>query len=127
MESPGNFAKLINLKPSLVKTLFFNLAYLPPEQAVKLPVLISPNVLFACAKGKVRLTGQVRPGMIKIGFEKTPIFDIRRSRTIWNVSGEVIFRGSASIGHGSRISVDPLGILQFGDQFLITAESTIVC
>lgn len=46
------------------------------------------------------------------------------SRSIWQVSGTVIFKGKASIGHGSKLSVG--GTLILGNGFTITAESSIV-
>jgi acetyltransferase-like isoleucine patch superfamily enzyme len=43
------------------------------------------------------------------------------------VSGKITFNGTCNIGHGSKISVGKTGDLYFGDNFTITAESTIVC
>ncbi len=65
--------------------------------------------------------------MIKIGFDAVGIFDVKRSRTIWEVYGTVIFNGPAVIGHGSKISVGEKGILTIGSNFTVTAESSIVC
>jgi len=62
--------------------------------------------------------------MIEIGFGEVAIFDQNRSRTIWQVSGEVEFSGPANIGHGSKLSVS--GKLKLGKNFKITAESSVV-
>lgn len=75
--------------------------------------------------GKVVLPDDVHTAMIKIGFGDVGHYDRKRSRTIWQVSGKVCFRGKASIGHGSKVSVR--GDLTLGDGFNVTAESTIVC
>lgn len=65
--------------------------------------------------------------MIQIGFEGVGIFDAKYSRSIWQVSGTVIFNGTAVIGHGSKISVGKDAVLTIGNHFCITAESSIVC
>ena len=75
--------------------------------------------------GKVTIPENAETANIKIGFGDVGHYDRKRSRTIWQVSGEVDFKGRASIGHGSKISVR--GKLELGDRFNITAESTIVC
>lgn len=66
------------------------------------------------------------PGLIKIGFGNVGIFDNKFSRSIWEVSGKVIFRGKCNLGHGTKISVGSTGILTLGSNFTITAESSIV-
>jgi len=65
--------------------------------------------------------------MIKIGFGDIDIFDNRKSRSIWSVKGKVYFKGTAFIGHGSKINVGANGSVTFGKNFTITAESSIVC
>ena len=64
--------------------------------------------------------------MIKIGFGSVGIFDKTNSRTIWQVSGRVVFKGRANIGHGSKISVGRKGSLILGNRFKISAETSIV-
>ena len=108
----------------LPKTLLFNFKYLPWREAVKLPFTVSHRVWFLELSGTVSIRGEVRPGMIEIGFGEVGIFDQHRSRTIWQVSGTVEFKGDAHIGHGSKISV--AGKLVLGRNFTITAESSIV-
>lgn len=44
---------------------------------------------------------------------------------MWNISGTVVFRGTANIGHGFKISVS--GTLILGEGFSISAESSIIC
>lgn len=108
------------------KTIYFNLKYLPFRQAVKLPILLSRKVYLREMKGKITIEGPIETGLIKIGYGKVGIFDNRRSRSIWEVSGEVVFKGKANIGHGSKISVGKEGKLVLGSRFVVTAESSIV-
>ncbi|MEI6752662.1 MAG: acyltransferase [Paludibacter sp.] len=77
-------------------------------------------------KGNVLIEGDITCGMITIGFSDVGIFDFKRSKAIWNVSGRVIFKGRALIGQGSKISVEDTGELIFGENLKITAETSIV-
>ena len=114
-----------NIIRSIPKTLRFNLHYFPLKTALKLPVIVSHRTYLRELHGKVTLPEKVERAMIKIGFGDVGHYDRKRSRTIWQVSGTVGFGGKASIGHGSKISVR--GNLEFGPDFNMTAESTIVC
>ncbi len=114
-----------NILRSLPKTLRFNLHYFPFATAIKMPVVVSHRTFLRELHGKVNLPDNIETAMIKIGFGDVGHYDRKRSRTIWQVSGEVDFGGKASIGHGSKISVR--GKLHLGEKFNMTAESTIVC
>ena len=65
--------------------------------------------------------------MIQFGFGDVPAFDRYRSRSVWNVgkTGRISFKGNAVFGHGTKLSCG--GLLEFGDNFAVTAESLIVC
>ena len=106
------------------KTIYFNFRYLPFRQAVKVPIFVSKKVYLLQAGGQVKLDCPIRTGMIQIGYGSIGIFDKKVSRSIWEVAGTVIFKGSAHIGHGSKISV--AGTLVLGNGFTITAESSII-
>lgn len=114
-----------NILLSVPKTLRFNLHYFPLKTALKLPVFVSHRTFLRELHGKIVLPEKVDTAMIKIGFGDVGHYDRKRSRSIWQVSGTVIFEGKASIGHGSKLSVR--GNLTFGSDFNMTAESTIVC
>jgi acetyltransferase-like isoleucine patch superfamily enzyme len=115
------FLRFLNLK-----TIYFNLKYLPLKQALKLPVLISNKVYLRATRGSVQINGPIGYGIIQIGYGNVGIFDKKRSRTIWEVHGNVSFIGSAKIGHGSKIIVGPNGKLYFGANFKITAEAELI-
>ncbi len=68
----------------------------------------------------------MKVGIVKIGEKKVGFFS-NRSRTVWDVRGNVVFKGSASLGTGSRICVAKGARLSFGDKFGISAHSTIDC
>ncbi|HYE12266.1 MAG TPA: acyltransferase [Patescibacteria group bacterium] len=107
------------------KTIYFNLKYFDFATAIKLPVLVSHRVVLLNTSGKLIINANIRPGLIKIGFGNVGIFDKKRSRSIWEVDGNIIFNGKCEIGHGSKICVG--GTLIFGNNFTISAESTILC
>src|SRR5574344_601778 len=117
-------AKLLSI--SIHKTLIFNFRYFYFRTAIKIPVLINRNVILKNLGGKVILNTKIESKKINIGFDNVGTFDIKRSKTIWEVKGKVIFNGSALIGQGSKISVGTEGVLEIGDEFVITAETAII-
>jgi acetyltransferase-like isoleucine patch superfamily enzyme len=114
-----------NIVRSIPKSIRFNFHYFPFKTALKMPVVVSHRTYLRELHGKVTIPEDAETGSIRIGFGDVGHYDRKRSWTIWQVSGEVDFKGRASIGHGSKISVR--GRLELGDKFNITAESTIVC
>lgn len=120
------FGTYIEVILSLPKSIYFNLKYFPILTALKLPILISYRTKLASMKGRVVL-GKIKTGIVKFGFGYVGIFDKNNSRSIWENSGIVHFNGKASIGHGSKLSIGKCGILTVGNNFVITAESQIIC
>lgn len=109
-----------------LKTIYFNMKYFPMRQALRLPIFISRHVLLKSLKGTVMIEGPIRTAMIKIGYGEVALFDRKKSRTILELKGTAVFRGTASIGHGSKISVSDDAKVSFGNNFIVSAESSIV-
>lgn len=107
-------------------TLRLNFKYLPFRQAVRLPIWVSRRARIRKAGGKVSINCPISTGMIRIGLDAVGIFDNKRSRSIWQVSGDVVFNGRCFIGHGSKLSVQMGGVMIFGRNFGCTAESSFV-
>lgn len=107
----------------LPKTVIFNFKYFPFKQAIRLPVFVSHRVWLMNISGVLKIA-EFQTGGIRIGYGEVGIIDQHRSRTIWQVSGQVEFKGKANIGHGSKISVT--GQLIIGKDFCISAASSIV-
>lgn len=107
-------------------TIRFNFTYFSLKTALRFPVIISNNVLLKKLEGSIILDFPIRTGIIEIGYGDVAIFDKLLSRGILEIDGKIVFRGKTNIGHGSKISVSN-AILDFGDNFIITAESTIIC
>jgi acetyltransferase-like isoleucine patch superfamily enzyme len=117
---------LLRLQPAIIKTIWVNFKFLPFESAIKLPIMVSSRTVIS-GNDKIHIHGKVRAGMVKIGFGEIGIFDKKLSRTIIQLGGQIHFQGAAFIGHGSRIVVESSGLLELGEQFTISTESTIIC
>lgn len=111
---------------AIPKTIYFNVKYFGIKSIFELPVIVSHNVLIKRIEGTICLKNKTRFG-VKIGFGNVGIFDKTTSKSIWEVSGNVIFNGKAQLGHGTKISVGQNGVLNLGENFTITAESSIIC
>lgn len=108
------------------KTLRFNFKYLPFRQAIKFPIVVSRHCRVRRLGGTVRIDSDIHTAMIHIGFDSVGIFDNKRSRSIWENSGTVIFKGRAILGHGTKLAVGEQATLCFGTNFSVTAESSII-
>ena len=117
--------KMLNI--CWLKTLIFNLAYFPYKTAFKLPVYIYRNVKLMSLNGEIKITSDIKRGMIRIGQYDVGTLDMKYERTIWQNNGIAIFDGSACVGSGSRLSINSGAILQLGDGFCITGRSTLIC
>ena len=120
------FATLL-CKINLIKSIYFNLRYLPFSQAMKLPVLIYRRTDFYKLNGCVEIDAPVKMGMVKIGPHGLGTQNTRNPKTMWEVFGKVVFKGDAVIGRGSRISVGADGVLTLGNRFRISGDSSIIC
>ena len=65
-------------------------------------------------------------GIVQLGFGHVGIVDEKTQPTGWEVRGVVNFDGFARFGPGSRVVVGEDARLSFGDNFLITAASSII-
>ncbi len=110
---------------SLPKTIYFNLKYFDLKTAIKLPIFVSYKTKFKELNGDIIIDSNLSIGMIKIGFGSVGIFDKSKRRTTIQISGKVKFYGNASIGHGCGLSIR--GNLEIGNNFIMTAESKIIC
>jgi len=108
------------------KTIYFNFKYFPANIAVKFPVLISRNVVLRKCSGSIVIEGPVRPGLIRIGYGDVSLFDKKRDKSILEIFGQMVFKGSALLGHGTKISISKDGKIIFGNNFEITAQSSLV-
>lgn len=115
------------VKVDWLKTVRFNLHYFKLMVALRLPVLVYRRTVFKSLKGTVTLKSAPKIGMIRLGDPRIGTQDFRYSRTIWQVTGEVIFKSTANFGRGCSVCVGTRGELVLGDKFSITGDTTILC
>lgn len=65
--------------------------------------------------------------MVKIGFNKVGVYDIKYERSILEINGVMTFKGCATFGQGARICILKSGNILIGNNFLNTAAMTIIC
>lgn len=126
-ERRSRWARRYWLVRAIPRSIVFNLYYLPPRQAIRMPVLVSHRTIFASLDGSVSVPSDARFGAITIGFGDVGVYDRRLSRTIWRAypGGRIEFQGPARLGHGSKVTCG--GILTFGADLVATAEVRIIC
>ena len=120
------FKVLVKTLRSLFWSVMFNVRYLPLRQAFKLPILVY-KPCFLALKGNVIIDAQIKTGMIRLGWDSCSLYypNNRYGIIFENHGGTIIFKGSAIVGSGSAISVGPKGIIEFGNNFIITANAKI--
>jgi len=107
-------------------SIYFNFKMLPFSQAIKLPFMFYHRVRFENLSGKISIqSSELYLGMIKIGGRGSEMF--YRSETILDIKGQVIFKKSVEIGHGSLIRVEKSGLLSFSNYVRIGAYTKIFC
>lgn len=118
--------KLLDYLLALPKTVYFNLRYFG-LRGLKLPVIVSNQTALVKLKGSITLPENAKCAGIRIGFGNVPIFDKRRSRTVFYNEGTITFLGRAKIGHGGKVVVKKNASLTLGNRFNMSAESTLYC
>lgn len=108
-----------------VNTIIFNFKYFPFRQALLFPAFVSKNTSLVNIKGKLILK-KVKTGTIRIGYGNVQIFDKKYSRTVINIMGDVILEGNTYLGHGTKLYVAKNASLHIGENFQITAESSMM-
>lgn len=104
----------------LPQSLYFNLHYLPFNQAIKLPILLyKPHILKM--KGKIILNGRITTGMVRLGKFSVSLYP-NNGFVFENHGGTIVFNGKCNIGNNSYISIGLKGKVTFGDNFSATSS-----
>lgn len=114
---------------SVPRSIWFNLRFLPPAQAVRLPVWIAPNVRIKnLCRGGIILSGQSRPGLIKIGYHEADGVDVCGVHTILNIDkrGKLVISDDAHIGQGAVIRIYSDAVVTLGRNFAISGTTSII-
>ena len=113
------------LKTSILKSFLFNKVYFGWGGVRHCYALISRDVKLSQLRGKIVSNVPLYTGCIRIGFPNVGIVDHKYQRSIWDNSGTIILNGHISLGSGMRLSNS--GEIEFGDNFNLNGNSTIVC
>lgn len=112
---------LYNNHINWVKTAYFNFRSLPFKQAVKFPVYVYSNTSLIDLSGRVEITGEISPGMVKLGKKWARSFGKTR---VLNY-GVIKFGNNVRICEGAYIVVDPSGTLNIGNNVRIGENTEI--
>jgi len=118
--------KILKLLFGFPKTIYLNFKLLPLFDAVKLPICVTYNTKIRVMGGQAIVKGKISPFMIRIGFHECSECN-STDTTLLQIRGKLVFEGAAHIGRGSKIIVYKNAILELGDNFAISASSTISC
>ncbi len=118
--------KLANFfKHNWFAILYFNFKMLPFKQATKLPFDFFGKVKFTNLSGRIILdTDNIKRGMICIGLNHSTLFPAYTS-TI-NISGDIIFKGTANVGRGTLIEVNKNSKVSIGNNVEIGGLTKIM-
>lgn len=116
------FSKLFEI--GIINTIRLNVHYFGWAGAVKPVIVASRNLKIRKMQGRV-IARDKSFGAVRIGFGDVGIVDKKYCRSIWENVGTIEFLGKARLGVGTKIS--NRGILTFGDDCRVNANSDIVC
>lgn len=116
---------MFNYLLSLPKTIYINFRCLPLRQAFHLPIWVH----YRC---KIKIRGVIRcehPRFtcIRIGFHQVEHIRRQCSSLCVKKGATLVFRGTAHIGRGSQIIVYPNAEMILGNDFTISAASSLKC
>lgn len=100
--------------------------YFPLYDAIKLPVIVYRNVVLYKMGGALSFDSPLTTGMFQIGSKNISIIG-KNQKTIWDCQGEIHIKNKAFVGIGGCLSIGKKGSLYLGDNFILTARSTIDC
>lgn len=112
------------LRMSIIKTLIFNFRYFGIRGILLLPVLVGKNVEFHTLKGKF-ICEEFKTGIVQIGLNDMGNHPKRTTYVSIQNNGTIRCKGKVYLGVGTRISNG--GILVLGNNFSITADTSIIC
>ena len=116
------------IRINILKTVFYNLKFFGFVRGWKFPIVIARHTKFRRSSGKIIINSDAFSfGVVRIGFGRSGITDVKQKKTLIDLEGEIIINGKVSIGVSSAISVGKKGKLFLGDNFVISSDSNIIC
>lgn len=125
MSALSNISNKLQKLRAIPMSIYFNLKYLPLNQAVKLPILVYKTRLVN-TQGKIIINAPIKAGMIQLGFPTVPVYP--NNGFVWeNNGGTCIFNGACYIGNSSSISIGEKGTLTIGAKFAAPSSLKLIC
>ncbi len=112
------------------RTVWFNLRFLPLNQAIHLPILIYPHVqIIGLYRGCIQLTETPRFGSIKIGFARWPISPTKNVYTLlrFEENGILKLGNNCTFKCGFSICVYKNANLTIGNDLITNMNTKILC
>lgn len=114
--------KIINL----IFSVYFNLRYLPFEQAWHVPIYVN---LFSLGRCKIKrgqlVVSESRRGSVKIGFAKSPGMQSFKTCIYLGNNSKIVFRGYVVIAQGTVLRCDNNSEISIGDNFYCNSNCYI--
>lgn len=109
---------------SIIKTIIFNFHYWGIKGIIRRYALVSKKTFLKKMQGNIVLDSPKRH-CLRIGFGHNEILDYKYERTIFFNEGTIIIRGTANFNQGFRVF--NRGVIEFGDNFVVTGNSSVIC
>ena len=108
-------------------SLLFCLRYLPFRQAIRIPVLIHPDVKIGkMYRGAIRFRGEIKPSMLVLGFPGTEGRSNFRSLLSINQNGALIVGNGVTMIRGTRIMIIK-GTMSIGCNYCCNGDCSFCC
>lgn len=120
--------KIILALLSIPRSVWFNFRYLPLKDAMKLPILLAPNVRVKNMwRGGMKLD-DIHFGSLHIGFHEADAVDTYSCHTVIDIRKNGTMECyDVHIGHGAIICIKGNGNLNLGKNFAISGTTKIIC
>lgn len=108
-------------------SIFFCLRYLPFQQAIKIPILVSPKIKIGTLKrGRIVLEGTIRHSRIILGLPGAEGRAFQKTMISIHKGCHLIFQGNATLAEGTRIIIRK-GVISIGKHFFCNCNCIFDC
>lgn len=107
-------------------TLYLNFKSFSLKDAVKFPIIVYDRVYIKNANTIIQ-NKKVTFNQIRLGYGNVRVYSSREVVLIWDVKGKLVIDGKVSLGIGTKVFVEENATLEIGDNFTVTAKSSIIC
>lgn len=123
-----NLLYIIKVLLIKIKSTYFCLKYLPFKQAIKIPICIGLDFhVTKLTKGGILIKSErCQHSMITFGLGGTQGVVSKRGELYIENSGQLIFKGKASIGSGCSIRVDKNANLTIGEDMITLNKNSFI-